>query len=230
LTRLRSPDRNRPGFGRLARADALPATATGLVGLPIDRLQKPGFELKIQCDLWETSSFEIVPFNAIAHRPVKFVGKYEPLPFNPGVVHVAKYLPELARHDLLIFLKRIAGEPLIHLYYISYRKQYRKRKKLQPLKFLSEADRTSVPSLTHANTPSRESQSMPCGRLHRCKICRHLHDCATFGDQRRGKGRFIGAVEKTRTSTRLPPQAPQACASTIPPRPHRGRQRRGYSG
>ena len=31
----------------------------------------------------------------------------------------------------------------------------------------------------------------------------------------------IGAVEKTRTSTRLPPQAPQACASTIPPRPHR---------
>ena len=40
----------------------------------------------------------------------------------------------------------------------------------------------------------------------------------------------FGAVEKTRTSTRLPPQAPQACASTIPPRPHRGRQRPGYSG
>src|ERR1700761_4792516 len=33
--------------------------------------------------------------------------------------------------------------------------------------------------------------------------------------------RKIGAVEKTRTSTRFPPQAPQACASTIPPRPHR---------
>ena len=32
---------------------------------------------------------------------------------------------------------------------------------------------------------------------------------------------ITGAVEKTRTSTRLPPQAPQACASTIPPRPHR---------
>ena len=30
----------------------------------------------------------------------------------------------------------------------------------------------------------------------------------------------IGAVEKTRTSTGFPPQAPQACASTIPPRPH----------
>ena len=29
-----------------------------------------------------------------------------------------------------------------------------------------------------------------------------------------------GAVEKTRTSTGFPPQAPQACASTIPPRPH----------
>ena len=32
----------------------------------------------------------------------------------------------------------------------------------------------------------------------------------------------IHAVEKTRTSTGFPPQAPQACASTIPPRPHRG--------
>ena len=31
--------------------------------------------------------------------------------------------------------------------------------------------------------------------------------------------RSHGAVEKTRTSTGLPPQAPQACASTIPPRP-----------
>ena len=29
------------------------------------------------------------------------------------------------------------------------------------------------------------------------------------------------AVEKTRTSTGFPPQAPQACASTISPRPHR---------
>ena len=35
--------------------------------------------------------------------------------------------------------------------------------------------------------------------------------------------RLTGAVEKTRTSTGFPPQAPQACASTIPPRPHRGR-------
>lgn len=33
-----------------------------------------------------------------------------------------------------------------------------------------------------------------------------------------------GAVEKTRTSTGLPPQAPQACASTIPPRPHRDKR------
>jgi hypothetical protein len=40
--------------------------------------------------------------------------------------------------------------------------------------------------------------------------------------RRRGGGclrRNYGAVEKTRTSTGLPPQAPQACASTIPPRP-----------
>gem|GEM_PF-5591539 len=29
-----------------------------------------------------------------------------------------------------------------------------------------------------------------------------------------------GAVEKTRTSTGLPPQRPQRCASTVPPRPH----------
>ncbi len=42
-------------------------------------------------------------------------------------------------------------------------------------------------------------------------------------------GRLPGghAVEKTRTSTGLPPQAPQACASTIPPRPQR--RRRAYS-
>ncbi len=36
------------------------------------------------------------------------------------------------------------------------------------------------------------------------------------------------AVEKTRTSTGLPPQAPQACASTIPPRPPG--QAAGYTG
>ncbi len=39
-------------------------------------------------------------------------------------------------------------------------------------------------------------------------------------------GAVCHAVEKTRTSTRFPPQAPQACASTIPPRPHRDRGRR----
>ena len=37
----------------------------------------------------------------------------------------------------------------------------------------------------------------------------------------------FGAAEKTRTSTRFPSQAPQACASTIPPRPHRGSARAG---
>ena len=38
----------------------------------------------------------------------------------------------------------------------------------------------------------------------------------------------VYAVEKTRTSTGLPPQAPQACASTIPPRPPG--QAAGYTG
>ncbi len=39
-----------------------------------------------------------------------------------------------------------------------------------------------------------------------------------------GASSSYGAVEKTRTSTGLPPQAPQACASTIPPRPHRDKR------
>ncbi len=38
------------------------------------------------------------------------------------------------------------------------------------------------------------------------------------------KAKEIGAVEKTRTSTGLPPQRPQRCASTIPPRPHTSQQ------
>jgi L-histidine N-alpha-methyltransferase len=49
------------------------------------------------------------------------------------------------------------------------------------------------------------------------------------GPSRRVRGSREGnAVEKTRTSTGLPPQAPQACASTIPPRPQAARRR--YSG
>ena len=39
------------------------------------------------------------------------------------------------------------------------------------------------------------------------------------GGNQTGRGSGVGAAEKTRTSTGFPPQAPQACASTIPPRP-----------
>ena len=44
-------------------------------------------------------------------------------------------------------------------------------------------------------------------------------------DGRDATGRGQNAAEKTRTSTGFPPQAPQACASTISPRPHRGWRR-----
>ena len=81
------------------------------------------------------------------------------------------------------------------------------------------------------------SRAPPCGNP-RPSPC--LLPLGAAGSGRRGRaaqrGRRnhrVGSEEcgrETRTSTGFPPQAPQACASTIPPRPHRGPRRRAYSG
>ena len=48
---------------------------------------------------------------------------------------------------------------------------------------------------------------------------RFLDDLSPAETFREAPRSWAGAVEKTRTSTGVTPQAPQACASTIPPRP-----------